>query len=332
MQTPLVRIRAGAVSLAIVFLLSICAYRFLGDYTWLEAIWMVVVTISTVGFGEQSESNEAVQITTILLIIVGVSAAAYTFGGLAQLALEGEVERALGRKRMDREISKLRDHIVICGFGRLGSDLANQLRYRAESFVVIDIDPAKVIVANEQGAPTVTGDATDETILTQANLDHAKAVVTALPTDAENVFITLTSRNICPSLQIIAKAENESSCRKLRQAGADKVVMPHKVGAQQMERMISRPTTADLVELFAETSNLDMELDEFLISDRSDLVGKSLGQSQIKEQFNLLVIGIKNESGDFQFNPGADQEICANDTLLVIGDVADINRMKSIHV
>ena len=155
--------------------------------------------------------------------------------------------------------------------------------------------------------------------------------MTALPSDAENVFITLTARNLRNDIQIIAKSEQETSCRKLRQAGADKIVMPQRVGAQRMERMISRPTTADLFELFAEASHLEMELDEFRIHGRSPLVGVSLSESNIKESFNLLVVGIKNKEGDFRFNPPPDEEIGGEDTLLVIGQVHDINRMKTAH-
>ena len=332
MQSPFSRIRKGAVSLGAVFLTAVIAFRFAGNYSWLESIWMVVVTISTVGFAEHSESAPAIQIITIALILFGVSAAAYTCGGFIQLMLEGEVERVLGRKKMTRELSNIQGHIIICGFGRLGHDLAKQLGHRNETFVVIDVDPEKIIAANEKGSLSVTGDATDEAILEMANLKNAKAIVTALPTDAENVFIALTARNLSSNIQIIAKAEHESSCRKLRQAGADKIVMPHRVGAQQMERMISRPTTADLVELFAEASHLDMELDEFLIASHSDLVGKSLEDSRIKRDFNLLVVGIKKKSsGEFLFNPNPSQRIEANDTMLVIGEDPDINRMKLAH-
>ena len=331
MHSPLNKIRNGAVALATVFLIAVVLFRFLGNYTWLEAIWLVVVTISTVGFSEQTDSSIAVQLVTIALIVFGVSAAAYTCGGFIQLALEGEIERALGKRKMTTEISKLKQHVVICGFGRLGQDLAEQLSYRKVAFVVIDSDIEKYSQGQERGYLGVHGDATDESVLDEANLASAKAIVTALPTDAQNVFITLTARNLSPDIQIIAKAEQESSCKKLRQAGANKIVMPHRVGAQQMERMISRPTTADLVELFAEASNLDMELDEFLIGKHSDLVGKSLAESGIKEDFNLLVVGLKNREGEFQFNPRPNQKISEQDTVLVIGDVSDINRMKSVH-
>lgn len=332
MASPFQRIRSGAISLATVFALSVIGFRYIGGYDWLDAAWMVVITISTVGYSEHTDSTAAMQLLTMAVILLGVTAAVYTCGGLIQLMLMGEVDRALGRRKMTKEISRLGNHVVICGFGRLGQDLATQLKHRAMPFVIIDLSQDRILKARELGYLAFHGDATSEHVLEEANLQNARALATALPTDAENVFITLTARNLHPSIQIIAKSERESSCRKLRQAGVNKIVMPHRVGAQQMERMISRPTTADLFELFAEASHLEMELDEFKVTETSELVGRSLADSRIKEDFNLLVVGIKDEGGHFRFNPKPQETIRSEDTLLVIGQLDDINRMKSSHV
>lgn len=330
-KTPFQRIRIGAFSLVCVLTLSVVGFHFLAGYDWLDAVWMVVITVSTVGYSENTQSTSVVQILTICVILLGVTSSVYTCGGFIQLLLEGEVERALGKRKMSKEIKRLDGHVIICGFGRLGLDLVNQLQHRGIPFVVVDVDLEKVIQAGERKVLAIHGDATSEQVLETANLSAARALVTALPSDAENVFITLTARNLRPDIQIIAKSEQESSCRKLRQAGADKIVMPHRVGAQQMERMISRPTTADLVELFAEASHLEMELDEFRVSQTSNLVGTALSDSKIKEEFNLLVVGIKNRDGEFRFNPPPQETIGDEDTLLVIGQVDDINRMKLTH-
>ena len=331
MNSPLLRMRKGAGVLAGVFVAAVIAFKLTGEYSWIEAVWMVVVTISTVGYGESSQQTASVQLVSIFVILFGVTAGAYTFGGFVQLMLQGELEKALGTKKMTREINRLNDHVIICGYGRLGQDLATQLQHRGVPFVIVDQDPEKIILAGEQNMLAIQGDATSESVLEQVQVATARALATALPTDAENVFITLTARNLQPNIQIIAKSERESSCRKLRQAGADKIVMPHRVGAQQMERMISRPTTADLVELFAEATHLEMELDEFRVGQDSQLAGLSLADSKIKDDFNLLVVGIKDDGGHFRFNPQPQETIRSEDTLLVIGQVADINRMKLIH-
>ena len=327
--TPLSRIQLGAISLVTVFVVSALLYRLLGEYDWIEAVWLVVITISTVGFSEHSELPPTLQLVTIGLVLFGVSAGAYTVGGFIQLALAGEVDRALGRRKMTKELSRLKNHVIVCGFGRLGQDLAHQLSHRKIDFVVVDENPDKVLLATDSDWLAIAGDATLETTLESVNLAHARALVSALPSDAENVFITLTARNLCPKLMIIAKSEEESSCRKLRQAGADKIVMPHRVGAQQMERMISRPSTADLFELFAEASHLEMELDEFLIADQHVFNGQTIGQSALKEKFNLLVVAIKDAQGEFRFNPSSNEVISGNDTLLVIGTLDNIQRLKT---
>ncbi len=332
MSLPLVRIRNGASVLAAVFATAVLAFRLTGQYSWIEAIWMVVITISTVGYGEASDQTANVQLVTIFVILFGVTAGAYTFGGVIQLMLEGELEKALGIKRMAREIDRLNEHVIICGFGRLGQDLADQLSHRELAYIVIDNSESKVEDAKSHGRLAIDGDATDEDVLKNAQITSARAIVTCLPSDAENVFIALTARNLRPGIQIIAKSEEESSCRKLRQAGADKIVMPHRVGAQQMERMISRPTTADLIELFAEASHLDMELDEIPVPADCGLVGQPIKRSRIKEDFGVLLVGIKDPTGEFKFNPNAGHEIKANDMLLVMGQVAEIQRLReSLH-
>jgi voltage-gated potassium channel len=331
MKSPLQRIKLGAFSLISVFVLAVVGYRYVGEYDWLKAVWMVVVTVSTVGFAEDTDSSPAVQVFTIFVILLGVSSAVYTCGGFLQLVLQGEVSRAIGQRRMTKELNRLKHHVIICGFGRLGQDLASQLKHRDIPFVVCDVDDAKLQEAESQGIIAFNGDATSETVLETLRISDARALATALPSDAENVFITLTARNMCPNIQIIAKSEHESSCRKLRQAGADKIVMPHRIGAQQMERMISRPSTADLVELFAEATHLDMELDELQVLQTSNLAGQSLLQSGIREHFDLLVVGIKEKNGKLRFNPKPSEKICADDTLLVIGNVANINRLKQAH-
>ena len=329
MTSPLMQIRSGAISLGLILVISTIAFRFLGDYDWLEAMWMVVITISTVGYSEQSSTPPTVQLLMILVILTGVSAAAYTCGGFVQLMLQGEVDRVFGNSpKMNKEISKLENHVIICGGGRLGQDLMAQLQHRHIPFVVVDADEERVHAIWDDQAPAFVGDATQEQTLQKVGLERAQSLVTALPTDADNVFITLSARNLRPDIQIIAKAEHESSCRKLRQAGANKIVMPHRAGAQQMERMISRPTTADLVELFAESSHIEMEIDEFQVADEHALVGQTIEDIKIDSRFQLIVVGLKSIAGDLRFKPAAAERIAAGDTLVVMGDSNDIQRLK----
>jgi voltage-gated potassium channel len=328
MKSPYQRVKIGAISLACVFIVSVLGLHWIGGYDWMDSLWMVVITVSTVGFSEKTELPPQTQLLIMGVIVLGVSAAAYTFGAMIQYLLEGEFDRVLGKRKMHKEIAKLSDHVIICGYGRLGEDLVDMLKKRNVPHVIVDNDPERVEDGRGEGNLVVFGDATDESVLIDANVGDAKTIVTALPTDAENVFIALTARNMRPKIQIIATAEHSSSCKKLRQAGADKIVMLHRTGAQQMERMISRPTTARLFDVFAETTAIEMEMDELLVPVASSIAGKQLGETDLRDRYNLLVVGIKQRDGNMLFNPSPNQAIEGGDTLMLMGQLEQIESLK----
>ena len=259
--------------LALVILGSILVYRLSGQYSWLEALWLVIITISTVGFSEASQLPPGLQLFTILVILVGLSVTAYTFTGAIQMLLAGEIDQALGIRRMQKQISQLDQHVIICGVGRIGRHLAEELHGRQLPYVLIENDPEKLDDARELGFLVVDGDATEEEVLTRAGAARAKTIIITLPSDAANVFITLTVREINPDIRVVAVAEHEKTCKKLRRAGADRIVMPTLVGARQLARMITHPTTADLMDLVAEKTYLDLELDEIHVGTRPPAQG-----------------------------------------------------------
>ena len=329
MNTPLKRIRRGALVLATVFVLAILGYRFLASYDWMHAVWMVVVTISSVGYGEQSQLPSHVQALSVVVIIVGMSAAVYTVGGLIQLMLEGEIQTALGQQRMRREIKGLASHVIVCGYGRIGQMLAEELRRTGHHFVVIDNDPIKINEAHQHGFLTVSGDATEEETLLAAALDRAQTLVSVLPTDAANVFITLTASNINKHIQIIARAEHPSTGKKLRQAGADRVVMPAVTGATQMARMITRPSTADVMELLAQSSFMDLEMDEIRVGEASQFAAVTVLETNARKKHGLLIVAVKKPDGNMIFNPDTTHIFGVEDTVIVMGRTSDIENFRS---
>ncbi len=328
MDTPLRRIRRGAIVLTAIFVLAVLGYRYLGDYEWLHAIWMVVVTISSVGYGETSTAPDQVRLLSVAVIVLGMSAAVYTVGGLIQLMLEGEIQSALGHQRLTREVKRLSGHVIVCGFGRIGEMLAQDLRRKGRSLVVIESDSARISEANQQQFLALCGDAMEEEVLVSARLEHARTVVTVLPNDAANVFITLTARNLNPDIQIIARAEHPTTEKKLRQAGANRVVMPAVTGATQMSRMITRPSTADLMELLSESSFDGMEMDEITISTASELAGKTVADTATRSKHGVLVLAVKQPDGAMVFNPGAEHRFRGEDTVIVMGCTEDIERFR----
>jgi voltage-gated potassium channel len=330
MTTPLDRVRRGLIILSAIFLLSVTGYLLAG-YPLIEAVWMVVITIASVGFGERSQTSPAVQLLTILVIVFGLTAAAYTFGGLLQLLLAGELEQLLGRTRMTRDINLLRNHTIVVGFGRIGRILAADLHRQQRPFVVVECDAERCREAHERGYLYINGDATDDDILASAGVASASSLVSALPNDANNVFITLTARNLNPHLKIIARAEHSTSERKLLQAGANRIIMPSTIGAQLIGRIITRPHTADLLELFAEQGNLEIEIDELNLPAGHELVGKTIGEIAAHREFGVLVLAVRRASGEMAVVAGADHRLAANDVLIVFAKPDNIAQFRKHH-
>ncbi len=320
MRTPLERIRLGGFVLCLVLVLSVIGYRVIGGYAWLDAIWMVVITVSTVGYGEARPSLPIdVQVLTMVVILTGITAAVYTFGGLFQLIIEGELEHVLGKRRMTKEIMSLSGHTIICGYGRMGRNLARELRIHRREIVIIDSNAEAYAEASADGHLCILGDATEESTLRSAGLAHAAVLVSTFPNDAESVFITLTARNMNPKIRIIARAERESTEKKLAQAGANTIVMPTVVGARQMSRMITRPSTAQLIRLVDEGSDINIDLDELSVREGCPLVGMTLDQTEAHRRYKLLIVAIKSPDGSLKFSPDAQEVIEADDELMVIG-------------
>lgn len=279
-KTPLTRIRNGLIVLAVVFGVAVIGFRALGDYDWVSAFWMTTITISTVGFSESTDSTPVFQLFTVGVIIFGMSAAAYTFGGLVQMVLEGELEELLGLRRMTLGIENLSDHVIVCGFGRIGEVLTIDLRHSQREFVVIDVNTERFESAKSQGCLCICGDATSDETLLRAGIERAQTLVSSLPSDADNVFITLTARTLCPKVKILSRAEHPTTERKLLQAGADKVIMPAIIGAHRLERLITRPSTAHLIELVSENDVMDLELDEISFPEHCQLIGVTVASTE----------------------------------------------------
>lgn len=326
MRAPVERLRLGGIILAAVFIASVLGYHFLGGYPWIESVWMVVITIASVGYGERSAQPWYMQLFTVAVVLLGISAAGYTFGGFLQLLLAGELEDVMGHRLMKQQIDKLSGHTIICGFGRIGRTLADDMTRHQQPFVIIEQNQDNLAAARDAGYLCLHGDATEDEMLLAAGCHRAKALITGLPNDAANVFITLTARNLNRDLLIVARAGHGSSERKLRQAGADKVVLPSSIGAQLMSRMIMRPTTADLMELVAEQGNLNVQLDEMQVGQACQLLGKSIRETNAHSQFRLLVLAIKQSSGQMIFNPEADYKLELSDIIILMGKKSDIER------
>lgn len=330
MRTPLDRIRMGAVVLGTVIVTAVLGYRLAG-WSWLDSVYMVALTVSTVGYREAGPMTPGLMVFTIGVIVCGMTAATYTLGGLVQMVTEGEIDRMLGTRRTSREIERLSNHTVVCGFGRIGQMLSAQLRRHEVTLVIIEQDPKHLAEAHAQGLLTVAGDATEEDVLQAAGVERARNLVTGLPNDAANVFITLTARTLNRDLHIIARGELPSTEKKLLQAGANRVVLPAAIGAVRIANILTRPSAVELLELVAGQSRIDVEIDEIVVPPGSPLAGKSVAQTEAKRTHGLLVVAVKRGTGEMIFNPDSEFVLRAGDTLIFMAKVEDISRFRKEH-
>jgi voltage-gated potassium channel len=328
---PLKRLQIGLTILAAILIVAVCGYR-MGGWSWLDSIYMAVTTLSMVGYRDDvgGPMTWQLQVFTIVLILFGVSAALYVLGGLFQMMTEGEVNRALGLRRVTREIERLNGHVIVCGFGRTGEILAGELARENRPFVVIDNDPERITEAIALGYLALTDNATEEEALEHAGVARAQTLVITLPTDSENVFITLTARNLNPELQIVARAELPTTEKKLIQAGANRVVLPSAAAALRMSAMVTRPSTVELIELVA-GRHVTVQVDDLTLPPESPLVGRTVRDSETRSRHGLLIVGVRHPGGELMFNPGADTVFQGGDTVIVMGQKADIERFRREH-
>lgn len=327
----LIRIRRGLTFLVVFLIVAIAGHMLMTGESLLDSTYFVVITVSTVGYGETSDAAPGAKLFTIATIIVGTITLGYTITLIVQSMVEGEIRQALGIQRMTSEIKHLSDHTIICGFGRFGSTLAEELERRGRRYVVVDNNPDVATALGDAQQLIVSGNATDEETLLDAGIERASTLVVALASDADNVFLTLTARNLAPNVRIIARGELKGTEKKLRQAGANEVVLPAVIGARRMAAMVTRPHAAAMLDHFTDHEKLDADLEELTIPAQSDLIGKTVREAAARQRHHLLIIGIRRVSDELLFNPDPDADFQAGDTLVVMGKRSDVEAFRAVH-
>jgi voltage-gated potassium channel len=264
----------------------------------------------------------------MLIIAFGMVSVAYTVAGLIQFMTEGEIRRLLGHQRMRRQIETLKDHVIVAGYGRVGELVSNELLAAEVPFVVIEVSPEIARDIEDRGYLHLIGDATEEKVLLDAGLLRAKTLVTVMPSDAENVFITLTARQIAPDVAIISRAEQPSTQKKLRQAGANHVVLPAAIGAHRIVSLLTNPSAVEFTELVTSRSSLAIELDDVPIKDGSLLKGKSLRDADIGRKTGVIVIAVKRADGRVEFPPSGDEPFAHGDSIVLLGRRSNLDQFR----
>ena len=338
LQSSFQRIFTGALFFFITITVAVVGYIIAG-WTLLDAIYMVVITIFGVGYGEVKPLETAsLRVFTILVIIAGALSVAYMVAGFVQLVTEGEIRRALNLRQMTQEIQNLSNHVIVCGYGRMGQMLTQKLKADGQRFIVLDRDAERINQAQENGYLVYLGNAVDETQLQAVGIHRARALATVLPDDAANVFISLTARELNSKLRIVARGTLPSSEKKLRLAGANEVILPASIGALRMAHLISHPNAvnflsqndgrADLNELLGE---IDIQMNELAIRPNSPLVGRTIGDIEHRGKGTFIIVALKRNSGEVIVHPEPHHALIEGDALIIMGHQEDMPTFAQRH-
>jgi voltage-gated potassium channel len=307
----------------------VIGYRSLENLSFLDALYMTIITISTVGFKEVIDLSLAGRILTMVLIVFGVGTAFLVFTNITQWVVEGELRQLLGRRRVEKRIERLQGHHILCGFGRVGRLIAKELSQQKVSFLLIEKDRETLARYQWEGLLSMQGDATEEETLIQAGVQRARGLITALASDAENLLITLTARDLNPKIYIVARGgEEEGSERKLERTGANKVISPYYTGGLRMAHAILKPTVVDFMEIATHSESLELEMEEIQIDPTSPLANLALKDSGIRQEHGVIIVAIKKASGRMVFNPAPEILIEPGDRLVALGKPEQMKRLE----
>ena len=322
---------ASTALLIAILILGTLGYIIIEDLSLIDAIYMTVISITTVGFGEVIPLSQAGKYFTIFLIFGGVGLFLFVVSLITQAMVEGGLQTFLGRRHMEKKLAVLKDHYVVCGFGRIGKVISKILHENKRTFVIIENNPEEIRTIEELGYLVLSGDSTSDDILNMANIKEAKALIAVTSSDADNVYVILSARVLKPDIYILARSSGKKGAEsKLLRAGANKVFSPYEIGARRMAQSLVRPTVIDFIDLTVHDGELGLRLEELRVSANASIINKSLMQSGIRSEFDLIVVAIKREKGEMLFNPSPNTEILAGDILVVLGEHMNIQGLEKI--
>jgi voltage-gated potassium channel len=309
---------------------GVTGYMIIEDWGLLDALYMTVTTLTTVGYGEVHEVSDLGRMFTIFFIVVGVVYFLYIAGAVVQFMVEGQIRNILGRRNLDKKIDRMNNHYIVCGYGRIGKILCKMLARKPVDLVVIEKNLELVPVMDSDKMVYVSGDAGDETTLLKAGIKRAKGLIAVLATDTDNVFLVLTARQLNPDIYIMARASQDGAKSKLLAAGANRVESPYDMGAASMAQRIIRPTVTNFLDLAFAHKRKDIQMEEIPVNPSSNLVNVMLKDSGIRQRFNLIIVAIKKQDDSMLFNPSFEAVIDAGDTVIAVGQEENLQKLEKI--
>jgi voltage-gated potassium channel len=318
------------VILIALILVGTSGYHWLEGMSIIDALYMTIITISTVGFGEVRTLSPLGRVFTITLILGGGGLAAFSISAGVDFIMSGEWRAYWNTRRRFRMLSELTEHVIVCGFGRVGRHVSDELAAENVPFIVIDTDEDRIAHAQKQGYLTITGNAANEALLQKVGIEQARAMVAAVDSDAENVFITLTARSLNPNIYIVARANYDDSEPKLLSAGVNRTIMPYHISGKRIVTMLVRPSVADFLDEVAHAGGLELVLEEVRIKPGSKLAGKTISDAQVRSQLGVTVLACRNQEGNFDTRIGPDTILKPDGLLIVLGTREQLREMLKL--
>lgn len=304
-------------------------YSYIEGWSILDGFYMTLITVTTIGYGEIHELSIYGRMFTSVVIISGVGIMGYFLGTFTQYVVEGEVRKTFGLRKMKKDIKNLSNHYIVCGYGKVGRQVCQELRSRGIETVVIESNDNMVEHAIQDGFYSIHDDAAADDALIKARVQHAKGLVGAVGSDADNVFMTLTAKELNPGIFVVVRAESPSSQKKLRRAGANRVISPDLIGGKKMALAVIRPNIVEFMDIVTPDEKTNFTIEEIIVQDNSSIAGLTLRESKVRQTAGVIIIGIK-KNGDFIFNPLAEDRILGGDILIVVGNEKQLDLMYQI--
>jgi len=328
-RVTLRRIWSAFLALGVIVVVGVLGYMLFEGWSFIDALYMTVISLTTVGYKEVQDLDTAGRLWTMALLITGVGTLFYAAVSSVELAVEGAVRGYFGRRRMRAEINKLNGHYILCGFGRVGRQVAREFSLERAPFVVIDNDPQKIEECLAEGYLAMLGEASDDAVLEEARVRQARGLVAAVNSDADNVFVVLSARKINPNLHIVARASSDESAAKLEIAGADRTLSPYAVGGRRLASLATQPLIVDFLDIVTRgEKDIEFRLEEFGVPKESPLANHTIGQLQIGEKTGAMILAIRSSEGRFDTTPSAQDIIHPGDTLIVLGTRDQVSRLE----
>lgn len=326
------KLRLALAVLLTVLVAGTLGFYFIEGWSLLDSFYTAVTTMTTVGYGDFAPRSVAGKIFTVAVIIFGVGMMLYAFSLMAELFIESRLLRILGRGKLQKTIDKMNNHYIICGCGRIGFLICRELAGEKTPFVVVDNNPEVIQKIQDEGFVYCKGDATQDKILIDAGIKRAKGIVCVLPTDAENLYVILTAKELNNEIYILSRSEEEESEHRLVRAGADRVMSPYTLGGSRMAMAILRPAMLDFIEITTRRQSLELRMEEIEVCDGSLLIGKSLEDSEIRQRYGLIIVAVKKDSGKMIFNPLANYTIANGDRLIAMGEDKNVKQFTDVCI